>query len=110
LVTNQETAAAEWKAARETGDATKLFTLAQEMAAKALNNRENTQMCFLRAKATPEHAMFFAPDDMARVPGHIYSTLGLAEARISSSCEWCFDTLAKEDIADPDNDHKGGGV
>jgi hypothetical protein len=47
---------------------------------------------------------------MARVPGHIYSTLGLAEARISSSCEWCFDTLAKEDIADPDNDHKGGGV
>jgi hypothetical protein len=54
--------------------------------------------------------MFYAPDAMARVPGHIYSREGLREARISKSCEWCFDTLADETTADPDNDHKGENV
>jgi hypothetical protein len=102
--------AAEWIAAQDTGNAAKLFTLAKEMAAEAMRNRENTQMCFLRARSTPEHAMFYAPDDMARVPGHIYSREGMREARISKSCEWCFDTLADETTADPDNDHKGENV
>ena len=56
--------------------------LAEQMAAKS----EGSARCVFG-----DHPMFYAPYDVALVPGHIYSELGLKEAGISSCCEYCFD-------------------
>jgi hypothetical protein len=40
--------------------------------------------------------VFFFEYDRGLIPGHIYSSLGLSEYRISKSCEFHFDEWTKE--------------
>jgi hypothetical protein len=97
-----------WHQVLATGDKGQIVAAAQQLAQEAMAHRESTQMCFLRWGGGPEHAIFYAPDTEARVPGHVYSPEGLKEVRISQSCEWCFDKAFDEDTTNHDVDHKGG--
>ena len=45
---------------------------------------------------------YYAPGTFAKEAGHIYSTLGLKEFKISQLCEYCFDDMFKsEEEEDP---------
>lgn len=99
--------AQQWAQALATKDENLIKQAAEVLAAEAMRNRDRTQMCFLRWGGSPEHATFYAPDTKARVPGHVYSRDGMAELRISKSCEWCFDHAFDEDLSDPDKENKG---
>lgn len=43
-----------------------------------------------------KEVVFYYPDTEARDPGHIYSQDGLAEYKISQTCEYHFDQIARE--------------
>ena len=43
------------------------------------------------------NAPFYAPDSIARRPGHIYSQAGKREFKISQLCEFCFDAMFSEE-------------
>ena len=67
--------------------------LRQVREAEEQGNPDSIASCFIC-----KHIMFYYPADKAGAEGHIYSTAGLEEVRISSTCEHCFDKIT----ADPD--------
>lgn len=61
------------------------------MKAQAENDESYQQRCIMGEK------IFYYPSAEAYVAGHIYSTDGISEFRISRSCEFHFDKWFKED-------------
>lgn len=72
-----------------------------------LSDREKTiALLGLRDKAaldekvekcwTCKQGAYLAYDDIARLPGHLYSKDGVAEFRITHTCEFCFDKIMRE--------------
>lgn len=62
-----------------------LVTSAREMA--ALAEAADGKRC------VDGEAMFWQEGDRALIPGHVYSHMGLKEARTSGMCEYHFDKL-----------------
>lgn len=52
------------------------------------------------ARCISGEAVFYAPDTEARIPGHIYSEIGVQEFRISHCCEYHFD----KDMQEPEEE------
>lgn len=97
----------EWYAAQARNDPSELRALVeQHVAYVTFINARNR--CFMRARGSAEHAIVYMPDIKARAPGHVYSPLGLREMQKTNMCEWCFDKMAGEDDAAPEEkDSKG---
>lgn len=91
----------EWYAAQTRGDRSELKALVEQQVAYATSLTGMTR-CFLRERGTPEHAIVYMPDTRARAPGHVYSPAGVREINITMTCEWCFDMMAAEPEAAPE--------
>lgn len=95
----------EWYAAQARNDPSELRALVEQQVAFA--TATTGIRCFLRTNNTQEHAIVYMPDTEARAPGHTYSPLGVREAQISRTCEWCFDQMADDAASIDEAEEKG---